>query len=789
MGQEEAFGKPGITPRWTSSSKEGVGTSLKRCSSVYFTLSHGIVNEIYFPGIDTAQTRDHQFLVSGEETFYEERRDTSHSMQTLKGGIPAYRIINEESEQRFKIEKTIFIDSEDDVFVEHVKFIKKNPEDDLSIYSLLAPHMNNGGYGNNAWNGEYKGNKMQFASKGETFLALYIPGCTGKMSCGFSGFSDGFQDIMHNNGMTYEFQRATDGNVAITTEIIPDAAGTFNVFIAFGRSMEEAAIKVLKSSHANWEKSLEDYMEQWSVYLKYTSKNMLIKKDYNLKQSSLVAIRSHVSKEPLRGAIIASLSIPWGNSKSDDDLGGYHLIWPRDMVEAAEALLILGDYYGATDALKYLQSTQESDGHWPQNMWLNGKPYWGGLQMDETAFPILLLYDLWKMKLVDLDDYRDMFISALSFIIGNGPVTDQDRWEEDGGYSSFTIAVEVSALSYGSEIAEELGMRKESYVIQRIADIYSSNIEKWLYRENSELDAKYGVRGHYVRISMSEADRESGGYIPIKNRPWNSSMVKVDEVISTGALSLVRFGLRPQDDRRIRDTLKIIDGELKVETKTGPTWHRYSQDGYGEHNNGSGFDGTGHGRGWPLLSGERAHYELLSGNRDIAMNLLHTMEKDANSGGMIPEQIWDSEDIPAKGLFNGYPSGSAMPLVWAHAEYVKLCWALENGKPFDLNERAYKRYVEEKFRVKANIWSFKNKIRAIERDESIIFITREECFIRITGNNWKNMVDLNSEYLIDSIYYVEVGPKDFPVEDNMEFTFFWKKENKWEGINFNIKVS
>ncbi|MFP3581742.1 hypothetical protein SB659_19475, partial [Arthrobacter sp. SIMBA_036] len=90
------------------------------------------------------------------------------------------------------------------------------------------------------------------------------------------------------------------------------------------------------------------------------------------------------------GAIIASLSIPWGSSKGDDDLGGYHLVWTRDLVETAGGLLAAGAHADALEVLDYLVATQEADGHWVQNSWLDGRPYWKGIQMDETAFPILL---------------------------------------------------------------------------------------------------------------------------------------------------------------------------------------------------------------------------------------------------------------------------------------------------------------------------------------------------------------------------------------------------------------
>jgi hypothetical protein len=82
---------------------------------------------------------------------------------------------------------------------------------------------------------------------------------------------------------------------------------------------------------------------------------------------------------------------PWGFAKGDEDLGGYHLVWPRDLVEAASGLLAAGGGEEAHRVLQYLQVTQEPDGHWAQNMWMDGTPYWNGIQMDETALPILLV--------------------------------------------------------------------------------------------------------------------------------------------------------------------------------------------------------------------------------------------------------------------------------------------------------------------------------------------------------------------------------------------------------------
>ena len=116
--------------------------------------------------------------------------------------------------------------------------------------------------------------------------------------------------------------------------------------------------------------------------------------------------------------------------------------------------------------------------------------------------------------------------------------------------------------------------------------------------------------------------------MPIKNRPPDQAKAPAAAIVSPDALAFVRFGLRDADDPRIVGTIRAIDALLKVETPNGPCWKRYNEDGYGEHADGAPFDGTGIGRAWPLLTGERAHYELAAGRRQQAETLLHAMEID-----------------------------------------------------------------------------------------------------------------------------------------------------------------
>ena len=160
---------------------------------------------------------------------------------------------------------------------------------------------------------------------------------------------------------------------------------------------------------------------------------------HDLYHTSAAVLRVHEAKA-FPGAVIASLSIPWGFAKSDDDLGGYHLVWPRDLVETAGGLLAAGVYEDAKRVVDYLQVTQEADGHWPQNMWLDGTPYWNGLQMDETALPILLVDQLLRADVLhatELERWWPMVRSAASYIVRNG--TSDTAGPVGGGSRLFAV--------------------------------------------------------------------------------------------------------------------------------------------------------------------------------------------------------------------------------------------------------------------------------------------------------------------------------------------------------------
>ena len=762
-----APGGPGTEPRWTSSSKSGVGTALDGRSHIWFTLSHGIVDEVYYPRVDQANTRDFGLLVTGPDGFFsEEKRDTVSSVDLLGPGVPGYRVLNTCTRGRYEIEKTIISDPERSVLLQRIRFrALEGHASDYRLFVLLAPHIGNQGYGNDGWLDDYKGIPMLFARRQDVSLALTCDVGWRAASCGFVGVNDGWRQVRAAGELTELYTEARDGNIALTGEIHlaecrrasdDPSRAEFVIALAFGTGPAEAAQRARMTLASQFERIQASFIRNWTRFHEHThgpapaNAPALNPEQARLSAARDLAVHAHGSthahehrakrvtrdrrkRTPVElpesvvdlyrmsaavlaihedknasGALIASLSIPWGDSKGDHELGGYHLVWPRDLVNSAGALIALGHSVLARRTLRYLLSTQEADGRWAQNLWLDGTPYWNGVQMDEIAYPIVFAEMLRREgQLEDLDPWP-MIRAAAGFLVRTGPVTGQDRWEENGGYSPFALAVEISALLIAADFADRANEPELADVMRSTADAWNEGIERWTYVTDTPLARAVGVEGYYVRIAPADVGEDnpgSGGMIPIKNRPAGDDVARYEEIVSVDALALVRFGLRDPNDPRIVNTVKVIDAKLRVLTATGPAWYRYNRDGYGEQADGSSFDGFGIGRPWPLLAGERAHYELAAGRPEVAVHLLGVMRAQASDGGMLPEQVWDGPDVPERELVNGRATGGAMPLVWAHAEYAKLVRSLHDGRVFDMPQQPYERYIRSKAGTNTTVWS------------------------------------------------------------------------------------
>jgi glucoamylase len=505
---------------------------------------------------------------------------------------------------------------------------------------------------------------------------------------------------------------------------------------------------------------------------------------YRLSRCILLA---HEDKT-FQGALVASMSIPWGETRGDNDLGGYHLVWTRDLAQSATALLASGQTGTPLRALIWLAAIQRTDGRFPQNSWINGDAYWCGVQLDEVAAPILLAWRLHNEGVtLGRFDPCVMISRAAGYLIRQGPVTAQERWEENAGYSPSTLATVIAGLVCAAEFAKQHGEASTADFILVYADWLAAHLEEWTVTTAGELVE--GLRRHYIRINPTDpaapdphadpnttvlAIANGGGVQPARN------------VVGGDFLHLVRLGIRAADDPLVRDSLAVVDRLLKCDLPQGPCWHRYNHDGYGQKDDGSAFDGTGVGRAWPILTGERGHYELAAG-RD-PKPFIAAMEEFANEGGMISEQLWNAEDLG--GMRRGLPTGAAMPLCWAHAEYISLVRSAHDGVCFDRVEPAFQRYVVHPVASRHEIWSFRHPLGRMSPGKLLRLIVAADATVIWSADNWKSTNRLDTAHNSAlNVWFVDLPTEGYPDGAVIEFTFLWKEAKRPEGRNFSVRVS
>src|SRR5215470_14851978 len=744
-----AFGAPGIEPRWASSAKEGVGTAYHTSCRAWFTLSHGIVNEIFYSHVDQPNTRDFQFLISDGETFcHEEKRDLDHEIAYPERDCLFYRLTNTEPNGRYRLIKNVLTDPHRSVLLVHTKLevFDKSLRGKLRLYALLAPHLAGCGAGNSGSCSEIGGYKLLHAQREDVHLLMACSSGFSRRSVGYVGFSDGWQDLMHHFKMDWNFRSAPDGNIALTGEIDLQNAGEFTIAVAFGRSYQSSATKLFQSLAEPFEVKREGYIRQWQRALinpkyDFSSDTSDDGGEYRLSRCVLLANEDKV----FQGAIVASMSIPWGETKGDLDLGGYHLVWTRDLVQSASALLATGQTGTPLRALIWLAAIQRPDGSFPQNSWIDGTAYWSGLQLDQVAFPILLAWRLHKHDALGLFEPRVMIVRAAAQLILRGPVTAQERWEENSGYSPSTLAVVIAALACAADWGMETGNIDVADFVFAYADWLAAHVEEWTVTTEGELVD--GIPRHYIRINPTDPNT------PDPHADPNTAMIQIANggglhparnIVGGDFLHLVRYGIRHPNDPLVRDSIQVIDRVLKHDLPQGPGWRRYNHDGYGQKDDGSAFDGTGVGRCWPILTGERGHYELAAG-RD-PKPFITTIEQFANQGGMISEQLWDAKDLQGNGMKRGYPTGAAMPLCWSHAEYVSLVRSRHDGVCFDLVEPAFQRYVANPAVSRHEIWSLRHPLRRVPHGKILRMILGNEASVVWSTDAWAHSTKVETTH-------------------------------------------
>jgi glucoamylase len=794
-----AFGSPGLPPRWTSSKKDAVATAYAASSRVWFTVSHGTLNEIYYPTIDRPQTRDMELLFTDGETFFhEEKRDFEYDFHYIDPDALAVRVVANDLQGRYTVTKEFISDPHHPVVLMNVKLSGDEAVlSRLKCYVLLAPHLDGGGAGNSARSIEIAGQRAILAWKNDVSLALGVDCGFSRSSCGFVGASDGFQDLSGNMKMDWQFGQALDGNIAVMGEIDCGSIREFTVALALGDGPHAALAGMMQTLSTPYSQHLDRFIAQWHRAGSPAALAAPSTDGGNLMRISHHVILTHEDKT-YSGAFIASASIPWGASKGDDDLGGYHLVWTRDMVQSATAILACGRTDTALRALVYLACTQRPDGGFAQNFWIDGTSYWTGIQLDEVAFPIILAWRLWKLDALGKFDVFPFVERAAAFLVRYAPVTQQERWEENAGYSPSTLAAVISALVCAADIARAHQAAELAAFLLDYADWLEAHLDEWTTTNDGVLLP--GVKRHYMRVRPPAPGepffnpQAAPGTIHLANRgPGEKYDFDAREIIDQGFLELVRYGIRRADDPLIVDSLKVVDACLKIETPYGTCWRRYNHDGYGQKKDGGPYDGWGQGRAWPLLGGERAHFELAAGH-DTA-SFITAFERFSSIGGMLPEQVWDHDDMPAEGMYLGRSAGSAQPLVWAHAEYIKLLRSVSDRKVFDRISVVEQRYAvapgKRTFTSAIEIFQTGRPISSIVSGLSLRIVDPARFRVVYTFDNWASTLSLESRVIGYPGNFADIATPAGK-SATLTFTLCWPgthgEPDRWLGRNVEVEI-
>ncbi|MFA7310921.1 MAG: glycoside hydrolase family 15 protein [Shewanella sp.] len=783
--QSIAPGAPGKAPTWAFSGKTGIGTSYEPytqgqyqdsvqnpVSRVWFSLAQGILTETMYGLIHNAQLKELQFVITGNGFVDTEKDNTISNIEYLDtdaNGRPqslAYKVINKDVEGKYQIEKHIFTDPDRDTLMMRVTFTAF--EDGITPHLYVNPHIDNAGandigridtHANNHTDNHantHTGNQALVAytsAKNSSVMTVKSDLNFVQATTGFVGVSDGLADLADNGKLDTPYQttsaqdKSTVGNIAFTASyptLIKANPVTFNLTIGFGKDETQSLANADATLAAGYDAVLSHYNAGWQGYL--SSLPAIANMANNTTDSgkllytSAMVLKAQEDKT-YAGALIASLSNPWGDTVSAAvPSTGYKAVWPRDFYQCAMAFLAMGDTQTPKVAFEYLKKVQVTKktpgftgtpGWFLQKTHVDGQIEWVGVQLDQTAMPIMLGWKLWQAGVLTHDEishwYQEMLKGAADFLISGGevnldwnhtqitpPKTQQERWEEQAGYSPSTTAAVIAGLVAASEIAKEAKDMTSSARYLAAAKDLSHSLEKHLVTTQGLLKNSAGFSApYYLRLSPNGEPNTSDTLAA------NNGKQGLDQrqILDGGFLELVRYGVRGATDKLINQSLQLIDNtelepnlRLKYEftAKDGstiPGFRRYGNDGYGEDTvSGKNYAESGsnsaeqRGRVWPFFTGERGHFELalaqakgeLTGNnaQQTKQQLINTyvqgMETFANAGMMLPEQAWDGVGDATRYHYQlGQGTNSATPLAWTHAEYIKLVRSMTDGQVWD----------------------------------------------------------------------------------------------------------
>lgn len=702
-----APGAPGLDAHWPSAAKNGFGTSNTIASKVWFTLNNGVMTEVYYPRLDVPNVQILQLIIVGDTRVETESEDTIHRLEVLDPRALTFRQTNIARSGYYTIMKTYVTDPERNTVLIDIEVTSQTAN---KVYVYYDPSLNNSGMHDSAWTED----EALLAVDGDQASALISSSGFAypdelnrnkldragdrEISNGYLGLSDGLTELKKNwNRSSFaSYRRAENGNVVQVAALKGYQGSTgksvsrCTLALSFGKTPGDALLNARASLAKGFTRARREYEASWHAYLKPLRR---VEAKYQKQFNVAAMVLKGLEDKTYRGAMIASPSIPWGGGPNANEptISGYHAVWSRDLYHVATAFLAAGDRRSANRALAYLFKVQQkADGSFPQNSWVDGRSIGGGLQLDQVALPLILAYQL---RHSDKITWLKHIKPAADFILRQGPATGQERWEEKPGYSPSSMAAEIAGLVCAARIAASNRDKVSSAKYLNKADEWVQRLERWTATSNGP----HGNAGYYLRISEND-DPNDGARIEINS---GGGVYDKREIVDAGFLELVRLGIKSADDPLIVRTLAIVDRLIKMETPGGSAWYRYNHDAYGERPDGGDYDGrTGVGQPWTLLTGERGEYEVARGDFAAARKLLDAMMAFANEGLMIPEQVWDRSQSPRPELRFGEGTGSATPLAWSMAQFIRLATNISSGQNMETPRIVAARYVRNRERNK-----------------------------------------------------------------------------------------
>jgi glucoamylase len=711
---------------------------------VWYTVADGVLSDVYEPTIDNTNVSTLQYVVTDGSTFTDmQTRDMTYTVAADPTGM-ACTVTATDAKHGFRLITTYLTDPASDTVLMHTT-MQDTPGSatnlaGLHLYARLDAHVNGNGGGGTENAGAntgvvdtsagapvpvvYSTNTVTDAVNRNyavpTYMALAATSDQAA-SVGYEGTaSDGLTQLDATHTLT-SYTSAPDGHIVATEDVTPASGHEVTLALGFGRNQAQSASVAETSLSHPFVLTAAKYLLGWAAYdagLRHPAGQASLDRYYYLSANVLKASED----KTYPGAIVASLASPWGQSVpagvtsggEPSYFGSYREVFARDLYEIFTGLMADGDVATARAATLFLFDRQQlPSGAMPRNSLLNGEaaPDTGGLQLDETAYPILMAQESGLGS--DTALWQDHIRSAADFLVANGPSDGVERWEEQTGYSPSTIAAEIAGLTAASTIAASHGDTARAHLYQATADDFQRNIKNWTVTTTGPDGPAY-----FIRLSKTGDPNAAITYSLGNGGPT----VDQRAVIDGGFQELTRLGELPISDPDIQASLNVLDKQISVKTPSGTGYYRYgndaakgSADGYGDCFQPSQTScttpgapwpptDTGTGHLWPNLSGERAESDLAEGRTTSATDLLQAMMNFSSGVGLVPEQAWEDPNLAASpfgsdpatasiGFTDGQAAGSASPLTWAQAQELRLILSLGAGRNVDTPAVTTARYV------------------------------------------------------------------------------------------------